>query len=76
MVVMADSLNGLSKEEVLSSKSSDGSPEKTNHIEDILQESSEGLAQLSIQWPDYANNYDMNVLEILKLVQVSYVLLM
>ena len=76
MVVMADSLNGLSKEEVLSSKSSDGSSEKTNHIEDILQESSEGLAQLSIQWPDYANNYDMNVLEILKLVQVSYVWLM
>ena len=76
MVVMADSLNGLSKEEVLSGKSSDDSPEKTNNVDDILQETSEGLAQLSIQWPDYANNYDMNVLEILKLVQVSYVWLM
>ena len=76
MVVMADSLNGLSKEEVLSGKSSDDSQEKTNHVDDILQETSEGLAQLSIQWPDYANNYDMNVLEILKLVQVSYVWLM
>ena len=70
MVVMADSFNGLSKEDVLSGKNSEDSSGKKNHLDKILQETSEGLAHLSIQWPDYANNYDMNVLEILKLVQV------
>ena len=75
MVVMADSLNGLSKENVLSGKNSDDSPfgdspRMTTNIDKILQETSEGLAHLSIQWPEYGNNYDMNVLEILKLVQV------
>ena len=73
MVLMADSLNGLSKEDILSGKSSDDSLGRTKNpdIDKILQETSEGLAHLSIQWPDYANNYDMNVLEILKLVQVG-----
>ena len=78
MVVMADSLNGLSKENVLSGKNSDDSPfgdspRTTTNIDKILQETSEGLAHLSIQWPEYANNYDMNVLEILKLVQVVFI---
>ena len=73
MVVIADSLNGLCKEDLLSGKNSDDSSGRTKNpdIAKILQETSEGLAHLSIQWPDYGNNYDMNVLEILKLVQVG-----
>ena len=72
MAIIADGLDGLSKETILSEPPT-STPTKTCSRSDILkqlQQSSEGLSHLSTQWPNYASNYDTNVLEIFKLIQV------
>ena len=72
MAVIADGLDALSKEEILSSdtRSSTSNKKDGAAILKMLQETSEGIAHLSVQWPNYANNYDNNVLEVFKLIQV------
>jgi hypothetical protein len=72
MAVIADGLDALSKEEILSSdtRSSTSNKKDGAAILKLLQETSEGVAHLSVQWPNYANNYDNNVLEVFKLIQV------
>ena len=72
MAIVADGLDALSKEEILSSDTRSSSPNKKDGaaILKMLQETSEGVAHLSVQWPNYANNYDNNVLEVFKLIQV------
>ena len=72
MAVIADGLDALSKEEILSSDTRVSSSNKKVGavILKMLQETSEGVSHLSVQWPNYANNYDNNVLEVFKLIQV------
>ena len=72
MAIVADGLDALSKEEILSSDTRSSSSNKKDGaaILKMLQETSEGVAHLSVQWPNYANNYDNNVLEVFKLIQV------
>ena len=53
----------------------DGDEEEGVHVDSTisrsLQQASEGLTHLSIKWPEYANVYGGNVLDILKLIQVQ-----
>ena len=73
MAIIADAMDNLSKETLLISAPTPNHSE-TKNISDIskmLQETSEGLTHLSVQWPNYADSYDNSVLEVLKLVQVD-----
>ena len=72
MSIIADGMESLSKEELLSSdaRKSTSNEKFGADILKMLQETSEGVAHLSVQWPNYANNYDNNVLEVFKLIQV------
>ena len=75
MVIISDGLEALSKENLQPSSTT---PTNCSGVIDrpemskILQETSEGVAHLSTQWPNYANSYDTNVLEIFKLIQVKH----
>ena len=72
MAIIADGLDNLSKESSLSSFQAPNNSTSSDSFEilKILQQTSEGLSHLSIQWPNYANSYDASVLEVLKLIQV------
>ena len=73
MAIIADAMDNLSKETLLISAPTPNHS-ATKDISDIskmLQETSEGLTHLSVQWPNYADSYDNSVLEVLKLVQVD-----
>ena len=72
IAIIADQLDGLSKETSLAAFPTPKNTTKTDNsdVSKILQQTSEGLVHLSVQWPNYAKSYDTTVLEVLKLIQV------
>ena len=68
---MGNELESLSKEwSTESVPTSNNNQSSSSVIAKKLQQTSEGLMHLSNQWPNYAKEYDNNILEILKLIQV------
>ena len=72
MTIIGNELNSLSKEWTTEAFPTLSKCQAANPpvIAKTLQQTSEGLMHLSIQWPNYAKDYDTNILEVLKLIQV------